>query len=251
MNQVQETPKPETEASNAKILAQPEIKENISEVKAEPETQEQINWKKFREQREIERRQKEEAERKAAQSKAEAEALKAALDSVLNKNQARQNEYVNNGNYEMEEDLTEDERIQKKVEAALSIREQQMEQQRREREQAEMPQRLVQSFSDFNNVCTTDNLDYLEYHYPEVATAFKNSPDSFDKWAAVYKAVKRFVPNTDSRKDQKKADQNFNKPQSMAVPGSTQVGDTAPIMLDDKRRADNWSRMQKVMKGGR
>jgi len=63
--------------------------------------------------------------------------------------------------------------------------------------------------------------------------------------------VERFVPNTNSGKDAKKAEQNFNKPQSMAVPGATQTGDTAPMMLDEKRKVDNYARMMKVMKGGR
>ena len=57
--------------------------------------------------------------------------------------------------------------------------------------------------------------------------------------------------NPNSSKDQKKAENNFNKPQSMAVSGVSQTGDSAPMMLDDKKRSDNWSRMQRVMKGGR
>jgi hypothetical protein len=207
------------------------------------ETQQDKNWKQFREQREIERKQKESAEKFASQKSAEAEALKAAMDALLNK--------PNHSNHQQEEDLSEDERIQKKVDAALQAKERVFEEQRRVREQQEFPQRLVQTFSDFNQVCTTDNLDYLEYHYPEVASAFKHVPDGFDKWAAVYKAVKRFVPNTESKKEVAKAEKNFNKPQSMAVPGSTPTGDTAPIQMDDKRRKDNWARMQKVMKGSR
>ena len=84
-----------------------------------------------------------------------------------------------------------------------------------------------------------------------MAAPYKHLPDSYDKWAAIYKAVKRFVPNPDSGKDQRKAEKNFGKPQSMAVAGNTQTTDSAPMMLDDKRRQDNWNRMQKVMKGSR
>ena len=36
----------------------------------------------------------------------------------------------------------------------------------------------------------------------------------------------------------------------MFVFGATQTGNTPPITMDDKRRADNWARMQKTMKGG-
>lgn len=229
-----------------------EAKENVQkseEVKQEvvpQETVEQINWKKFRQDRELERKQKEEALKRAAEKEAEAQALKAAMEAILNKPQSQQptNQYY-------QEDQTEDQRIEAKVAAALAAKEQQLESQRRQKEAQELPQKLASTFTDFNIVCSTENLDYLEYHYPEVASAFRHAPDGYDKWAAVYKAVKRFVPVPDSKKDQQRAEKNFNKPQAMSVPGVTQVGDTAPIQLDDKRRADNWARMQKIMKGAK
>jgi hypothetical protein len=229
------------------VIATPEntTQPNISvEENQVQESAKDINWRQFREQRELERKQREDAERRAREKEQEAQALKVAMDAILNKPSPQ--------NYPIqEEELDEDQRIEKKVQAALLAKEKVLEEERRRREQQEFPQRLASTYSDFNQVCTTENLDYLEYHYPEVASAFKHAPDGFDKWAAVYKAVKRFVPNTDSKKEQAKAERNFNKPQSMAVGGATQTGDSAPMYLDDKRRADNWSRMQRIMKGGR
>jgi hypothetical protein len=222
--------------------------QNAQETPAvELENPEQINWRKFREAREIERKQKTEAEKLAAQKAAEAEALKAAMDALLNKKSHNSAEM----SHDLYEEESEDDRIQKKVESALIERERKLEEERRKREQVELPSKLVSTFQDFNQVCTAYNLDYLEFHYPELAAPFRHMPDGFDKWAAVYKTVKRFVPNTDSKKEQKKAENNFNKPQSMAVPGMTQTGDSAPIQLDDKRRSENWARMQRVMKGGK
>lgn len=209
----------------------------------EPETQDQINWKKFREQREVERKQTEEANKRASEKEAEAQALKAAMEAILNKPQPQ-------NNYSDSNEESEDERIQKKVNAALLERDKIYEEERRKREQVEFPQKLAQVYSDFNQICTTENLDYLEYHHPEVAKAFRYAPDGFDKWSDIYKAVKRYVPNPDSKKDQNRADKNMSKPQSMATPAVTQTGDTAPIQLDEKRRADNWQRMQRIMKGG-
>ncbi|HAM53715.1 MAG TPA: hypothetical protein DCP92_24610 [Nitrospiraceae bacterium] len=70
------------------------------------------------------------------------------------------------------------------------------------------------------------------------------------KWCDIYKAVKRFVPNsTTSSKEQKKAEKNLAKPQAMSTAGMTQTGDQAPQYLDDKRKQDNWKRMQLRMKG--
>ena len=209
------------------------------------ESQEQINWRKFREAREIERKQKIEAEKRAAEKEAEAQALKAALEAIVNKPSPSNSHQINEYSEE-----TEEERIKRLVSKSIEEQRKKDQIEKEQKEHAEFPQRLVATFSDFDKVCTSDNLDYLEYHYPEVADAFKSMPDGYDKWSKVYKAVKRFVPNIDSKKEQVKAEKNFNKPQAMSSPGKTQVGDTAPQNLDDKRKADNWARMQKVMRGG-
>ncbi len=213
------------------------VEQNVAVPEEDPQ---QINWKKFRETREIERKQREEAEKRASEKEAEAQALKEAMESLLSKPAVSQDD---------PED--EDARIQKKIDLLMSKKEMQMQEQMQRKEQQEFPSKLKSVYSDFDNICTTENLDYLEYHYPEVAAGFKHMPDGFDKWANIYKAVKRFIPNADALKDKSRIEKNANKPQSMSVSGVTQTGDNAPIQLDDKRRADNWNRMQRVMKGGR
>lgn len=226
------------EITTEKTVTQPEIK-------SEEETPEKINWRKFRQEREIDRKAKAEAEKRASEKAAEAEALKAALESIVNKPSA-----MMHNEYQQPIEESEDVRIQKKVDAAIAERDRRYIQEREQRERQEYPNKLAETFSDFNQVCSVDNLDYLEYHYPEIARAFRYAPDGFEKWADVYKAVKKFVPNTDSKKDQQKAEKNFVKPQSMAASGVSQTGDSAPLKMDDKRRSDNWARMQRVMKGG-
>lgn len=251
MNQVIPTP----EVKQEPVLVQEKVSttvptqnnENVvaqTQQVPEPETEKEINWKKFKEARAKEREQAEAMAKKAAEKEAEAAALKAAMEAMLNKPQ--QPQYSNNG-YEQEEE-SEDQKIEKKVNALLAKREAEAERKKREQEQAELPQTLSRHHPDFNQVCSTENLDYLEYHYPEVAQAFRHMPDGYDKWASVYKAVKRFVPNIDTRKDQAKVDRNLVKPQSMSAPGTSQSV-TTPNRLDDSRRAANWERMQRTMKG--
>lgn len=205
------------------------------------ETQENLqerNWRAFREQKEQERKQRIEAERIAKEEKLKAEALKAALEAVVNK--------PNQSNSDTEE-ISDDERIQRKVIQALNEKEKQYEEQRRIKEQQEFPQRLNQTYSDFSKVCTEENLDYLQYHYPEIANAYKQMPESFEKWSSIYQSLKRFI--TTEKKDQAKVDKNLMKPQAMSAAGATSTGDSVPHILDDKRRADNWKRMQRIMKG--
>lgn len=218
-------------------IPQSTISDQASETKPIEESQQQINWKKFRDARDIERKERDAAQRLAVQKEQEAQALKQAMEVLLNKT-------PDAPKYEDDDDI----RIQKKVDQAISERERKFEKQRAEREHAETPQRLRQTYNDFGTVCTPDNLDYLEYHYPEVAKAFSAMPEGFDKWSSVYQACKRFIPNN-SHKDQVRMEKNINKPQSMSVGGATSTGDGVPQKIDDKRRSDNWARMKRIMKG--
>lgn len=206
------------------------------------ESPEKINWKRFREARQKEREQKIEAEKRAAEKEAEAEALRKAMEALVNKPSSHASEEY--------EDESEQARIQRMVKESLEAERKRMEAEQAQREAQEFPQRLQSTFGDFNQVCSAENLDYLEYHYPEVATAYRYMPDGYDKWSSIYKAVKRFVPNPQAKGEEKKIERNLSRPQSMSVGGMTHSGDTAPVYLDDARRQANWERMSRVMKGG-
>ena len=229
-----------------------ETENNISQIdntqdiaKIQEEDGSDINWKRFRESKKHERKLREEAEKIAEQKKAEVEALKAALNAVVDKSNSNQNSYSHSA-YEEE---NEDTKIQKKIEAALAIQQKRLEEERLLREKQEEPKRLAEACPDFNKICSEENLDYLEFHHPELSDELAKKPDGFEKWHKIYKAVKRYVPNPESKKDEKKAEKNSIKPQSMSAPGISQTTDSAPIKMDEKRRAENWARMQKRMKG--
>lgn len=211
------------------------------------ETPEQINWKKFREERERDRTAKKEAEKLAHQKSQEAEAMKAALEAIVNKPTSRQQSYQE----PEEEEVSQEKLIQRHVEQAIERKEKEYAERERQREIENLPAALNREFRDFNQVCTQSNIDYLEFHYPEVTAGFEHMPEGQKKWSCIYKAIKKFIPNSDAKKDQTRIEKNSNKPGAISVPGATQTSDSAPQKLDDKRRADNWSRMQRVMKGGK
>lgn len=229
---------------NSSELASKGVQEEGPEIKTE---ENKANWRAFREQREAERKTREEALHRAREKEAEAEALRAALEALANK--PSNNNRINEHGYEETEE-TEEQKIDRKVEQALRQREVIAEKQRREQEQRDLPNRLANTYSDFNRVCTSENLDYLEYHYPEVAKPLQRLPDDFDKWADIYKAVKKFVPNIDSRNEAKKAEKNLQKPGSISSSGNTLGANAMPgARLDEQRKAANWERMQKTIKG--
>ncbi len=198
----------------------------------------QANWKAFRDQREAERKARQDAERIAIQKAEEAAALRAALESMTNKPVEQQ-----------QSEETEDMRIERRVREIIAEREVLYEKEQIAREQKEYPEKLRTIYSDFNKVCSAENLDYLEYHYPEISTPFKHMPDGFEKWAAIYKTVKKLIPNVDSKSDAQKADKNLQKPGSLSGMANAQGGNAMPsARLDEQRKAANWERMQKLIR---
>lgn len=210
------------------------------------ETAEDPNWRIIREQRKVERKAREDAEKKAAEKEAEAQAFKAALEALANKpQQGQQQSYFN------QTEESDDERIEKKVAAALKKREEEYAKQQHEAELKEYPQRLRQNMPDFDKVCTAENIDYLEYHHPEIAEPFRYMPDGYKKWESMYKVAKKLIPNMEAKKDMAKVDKNLSKPGSISSTGTTQgTGSMSDgIRLTEEKKAANWQRMQKLTKG--
>ncbi len=215
-----------------------------SKVEIQSEQTEDPNWRAFREARKQDKIMRDASDKMAQEEKARAEAFKAALEAVT-KQPLQSNQYSN----EYQEE-TEDQRIEKKVQIAIAKQKSDYEHQQREREKQEYPQRLQQTYSDFNQMISQDNLDYLEYHFPEVARPLQRGEDNFEKWSDIYKAVKRFVPNTNHKKDAQKAENNFNKPKSISSASVSPGGEAMPAhRIDEARKAANWERMQKQLKG--
>src|SRR5665213_1663646 len=109
----------------------------------ENEPQEDPNYKSFREARKKDREEKNKAILLAQEKEVEISALKAAMEAAFSKQQTNvpennQNQYSNYG-----EDESEDERIEKKVQAALAKRDADHERYRQQIEQQEYPQRLA------------------------------------------------------------------------------------------------------------
>ena len=203
------------------------------------ETPEQINWKKFREKREEERKLAEkriaEEKERAEKASAEAKALKEAIDAIVSRDDTNASS----------SGTGDEDKIAKLVSEEIE----KLERRKAEQESKAWPQKLMGELSDFNKVCNEENLDYLEYHHPEIASAFKEVPDSYNKWKNIYSVLKKMIPNPTSEKDEKRLERNLAKPRSISTPGLPSTGDMAPHILDDARKRDNWSRMQKVLRG--
>lgn len=244
--------KQETLQAQEKIIA-PEIPEKKVEQEQETkEDNENPNWKAFREARKKDRAEKEEANRRAAEKAAEAAALKAALEATFARSAPTPQAYQSYYGQEQEQEESEDQRIEKKINALLAAKEEQARKAWEEKERAEYPQRLAKDFPDFHKVIAQENLDYLDFHFPEVSSPLQRLQDGYEKWADIYRAVKKFVPNTaEAKKDAEKANANALKPKSISSTTLTQTGENIRPSWQEQeaRRAENWARMQRVMKG--
>jgi hypothetical protein len=227
------------------------IPENQSTGQEPPED---VNWKAFREARKKDRQEREAAERKAADKEAEVAALKAAMEAAFSKSapspQAYQQYYGMQQSYDPPEE-TEDSRIEKKVNALLASREEKARQEQAEREYREYPTKLKRDYPDIHDVCSQENLDYLDYHYPELSRPLQRLPEGYDKWSDIYHAVKKFIPNhATSKKDSLRADINMQKPKSISsmTPSPSGTGGTESWKEQEERRAANWARMQRTLK---
>jgi hypothetical protein len=240
-DQIENSVEKKIEQQNTQPIAQNIKHEASPDIKSE---ENQANWKAFRQQREDERKARESAEKMAREKHAEAEAMRAALEAITNRPSRQE--------YQEREQVEEDEsaRIDRRVKEIIEEREKVYFKEQQEKELREYPEKLNAVHTDFKRVCTEENLDYLEYHYPEVAQPYKHMPDGFQKWSLIYKAVKKFVPNADSAKDTAKMDRNLAKPGSISSAGATQGPGSLPAArLDDSRKASNWERMQRTLKG--
>lgn len=260
-NKAEDT-KPQEKIETKETTQQTQVNEkpnNNSTTPGEPQgvaepANEDPNWKAFREARKKDRADREAAEKRAADKEAEVAALKAAMEAAFSKSaptpQAYQ-EYYGMQPHHDATDESEDVRLEKKLSAMIAAREAAAEKARLEREQHEYPMRLRQTYPDFNNIVSQDNLDYLDYHYPEISRTIQRLPEGYDKWSDTYHAVKKLVPNhRAARQDAARADANFNKPKSISSPTIMQPGDAAgAARLTEERRAANWQRMQSILKG--
>ncbi len=263
LNPEPKQPEPQTQVNPDTPAAQQNVEPNVSQNKADipdknqqtppPESPEDPNWKAFREARKKDRAEKDAAERRASEKEQEVAALKAAMDAAFSAKsapspQAYQQYY---GMNEQPEE-NEEQRIERKVDELLAKKEEQYKKHQIEEEKRTYPQRLMKDFPDFGQVCSQENLDYLDYHYPEISRPLQRLGEGYDKWHDTYYAVKKLIPNHSSaKKEATKADINNMKPRSISSTGPSPTGGRVVEgwQAIEAKKAENWARMQKIMKG--
>lgn len=90
-----------------------------------------------------------------------------------------------------------------------------------ERDEADAPRRVRKEFSDFDEIVTKQNVDYLIENEPELAALLKNEKSEYRKSIGAYKYIKALKLNKDSVEAMKQdADRNMAKPVSPNAVGT-------------------------------
>jgi hypothetical protein len=254
-------PDPQQQSQEEATLSQAKVETNLTQKNEEnPEQKDDSegdpNWRAFREARKRDRIEKEAAERRAIEKEQEVAALKAAMEAAFTKGsaptpQAYQQYYGMNQGFDQPEE-TEEQRIERKVNEMLTKKEREYVKQQAEMEAKVWPDRLKKDIPDVWKVCSQENLDYLDYHYPEISRPLQRLSEGYDKWHDTYHAVKKLIPNhSTAKKEAVRADMNSQKPRSISSSGPSHTGEKTRETWQDTeaRRAENWARMQKMLRG--
>lgn len=221
-------------------------------------TPEQINWRKFREQR---AREREEAKQQAAQAEQERQARE-ALQRFISENLAKQGAQVQLTPAQQEQiiaDLPDDEiptggeikgYIQRQIERGVQ---EALQRTKSEQERQKLPTQVRSQLKDFDEVCSQENIDYLQYKAPYLAESLSarlKNPENvrFEDLAALYDAVLQVVPSASEKKTPAQV-QDPQKPRSLSHPIANASRDIAPRSLSAKQREEEYQRMVALAKG--
>lgn len=126
----------------------------------------------------------------------------------------------------------------------------------RQREAETVDERLQAKYSDFDDVVSQENIEYLKLNEPELAFSLRAlANDPYAQGVAAYKLLKKIVPQKQSVPVEKlKAEKNVQKPISVnaAPKASTPLGNAHMFEngLTPELKAQLYKEMQEARKAG-
>ena len=220
--------------------------DNTSTQNSEPLDDKEKNWRAFLEKRkedqkalEDERKRNQELESQNARRAKEIEDLKLAFQAMAEKK---------DNNYDDDNSDDPKKAIQDEVNRILSQKEAERDQRDRQERIRKETLEIKEQMPDLVEVCSHDNLAYLEYYHPEIAIPLAKMPDGLEKTKLAYQAVKKHVKM--NKKEQNKIEQNLSKPKSLhsSLSNESQKEESSAVM-SDKRKTETWQKMQRLMSG--
>lgn len=127
----------------------------------------------------------------------------------------------------------------------------------RQRDYDTVDERLQAKYSDFDQIVSQENIEFLKQNEPELAYSLKAlASDPYAQGVAAYKLIKKVLPGTNKNVsvDKRKAETNLQKPISVnAAPKATTPLGNAHMFengLTAELKAQLWKEMQEAKKMG-
>ncbi len=205
------------------------------------------NWKAFLEKRKEEQKENLELQKRLNESKLENERREREIENlkIAFKSLAEKKEETSSYDYDGDD---QKKIIQDEVNRVISQRDEERKKQDTNERIRKEAIEIKEQMPDLMDICSHDNLAYLEYYHPEIAIPLAAMPDGFMKTKMAYQAVKKHVKMGMKEKD--KIEKNLSKPKSLhsAISNESQQEESSASM-SDKKKTETWNKMQRLMSG--
>lgn len=212
------------------------------------ETDEDRNWKAFLEKRKEEQKlfdQEKEKNKKLEEDNArrqkEIEDLKVAFQVMVEKKESPIYE---------DEERDSKKYVQEEIQRLFRVEQEKKKAQEDNERIYRDSMAIKQDMPDLLEICSQENLAYLEYYNPEIAIPLGKMPDGLEKTKLAYQAIKKHVKM--AKKEKEKVEQNLSKPKSIHSAYSNETmsdKENSSGVLSDKRRSETWQKMQRLISG--
>lgn len=249
VEQVEET----EDVTEVNEVEQEDVQDRAEDNQGDSEENPDEGWRQFAENRAREREARQERERKEREKADELKKLQEilGLNAPANETAAEKKEREQRIESLKEIDLPTGQDVESFVytiiDKVLNERDQKRQQERQQEEQRSYPQRLSRDYPDIKEVVSQENLDYLEYHYPEIAEMYGNMPDGYDKYSKLYSTMRKLIPQT-NKTAAERAKRNLSAPQATGGRSATPSRDARATGLSKEQKRANYERMLREMK---
>jgi len=109
---------------------------------------------------------------------------------------------------------------------------------------------LRKEFTDFDQVVTKENVEYLKATKPYLAQVLATaSNDPYAQGKAAYEFIKQNCPAAQVAKEKELVDQNALRPGSMDASAPMRTQEHDPLRMTPDRRSQLWQEMQQLARG--
>lgn len=205
------------------------------------------NWRAFLDKRKEEQRQLEEERKKNHELEIERSRRNKEIEDLKIAFQALAEKKDSSDSYDSDEP-DQKKFIENEVNRILFDRDEAKKKLDEQSRQAKETIEIKDQMPDLLEVCSHDNLAYLEYYHPEIAIPLAAMPNGLQKTKLAYQAVKKHVKM--ATKEKEKIEKNLAKPKSLhsSISNETQ-GEESSGVMSDKKQKDTWAKMQRLMSG--